>query len=168
MSSQVFLSHSVASADKPLLEHVEHECAQLGIELYLAEREFAPTTVTDKIRGAIQSSDCVIVLLTAAGKASSWVNQEIAIANEMEKPIVPLLEEGVEAPGLIRERDQIRYRRGSFKDAFDRAVRFIGTLREKSTQASPPSEGDAFFAGVIVGAAIVVVIGLVLLALSEQ
>jgi hypothetical protein len=168
MGVRVFLSYSVAPADRPLLDHVEKECSNLGIGLYLAEREFSPTTVSEKLRGAIRTSDCVVVLLTASGSASSWVNQEIAIANEMSKPIVPLLEEGVEAPGLIRERDQIRFSREGFSEAFDRATRFIGSLRGQPSEPAESSDNTDLLVGIAIGAVIVVLVVLIVLAFSRE
>jgi hypothetical protein len=168
MGARLFLSHSVAEPDRPLLEHIEKECAQLGISLYLAEREFSPTTVTEKLRGAIQSSDCVVVLLTASGTMSAWVNQKIAIANEMSKPIVPLLEENVEAPGMIRERDQIRFSRTMFADAFERVTRYISSLKREPSGDSPVVDYDDLLLGMAIGAAIVAVVVIVILAFSRN
>ena len=168
MGVRVFLSHSVDKVDRPLLDHVEKECSNLGIGLYLAEREFSLTTVSEKLRGAIRTSDCLVVLLTASGLASSWVNQEIAIANEMSKPIIPLVEEGVEAPGLIRERDQIRFSREGFSEAFERATRFIGTLRSQPPTSTAKDDNADFLLGMTVGAAIVVLVVLLVLAFSKE
>jgi hypothetical protein len=168
MVARIFLSHSIETVDRPLLDHVDQSCAELGIELYLAEREFSPTTVTEKLRNAIRSSDCVVVLLTASGTHSAWVNQEIAIANELAKPIVPLLEEGVDPPGLIKERDQIRFRRDSFSDAFERATRFIQSLGSR-TAATPQSESrDDFLIGLTLGLTIAVVVLLIFVAWSKK
>jgi len=169
MPTQAFLSHSVSPTDRPLLDHVESQCATLGIDLYLAEREFAPSSLTEKIREAIGDSDCVIVLLTTSGASSSWVNQEIAIANELAKPIVPLLEEGVDPPGLIRERDQIRFDRSRFAEAFDRATRFIGKLRApRPEQAEEPKDNTDLLLGIAIGATIVAVIVLLIVAMSKE
>ena len=168
MGVQVFLSHSVAASDRPLLDHVERECAQLGIGLYLAEREFSPTSVTEKIRGAIRGSDCLVVLLTTSGNASSWVNQEIAIASEMSKPIVPLLEDGVDPPGLIRERDQIRFNRTRFSEAFGRVTRFLESLRGARSASDTEENYDQILLGIAIGAAVTAIVILLVLAFSKE
>lgn len=164
-----FVSHSVSPVDRPLLDHVESECREIGFELYLAEREFAPETVTQKIRGAISTSDCVIVLLTESGASSSWVNQEIAIAHEMSKPIIPLLEEGVKAPGLIAERDQIRFTRSSFGESFTRVRRYLHsrTPPPAPSLSTLPDDNDLAI-GIAIGFTFAIVLVVMVYAMTRQ
>lgn len=168
------MSHSVSPEDRALLDQVEAELGSIGVSLYLAERAFAPTSVTEKIKGAIQSSDFVVVLLTKAGASSSYVNQEIAIAETLAKPIIPLLEEGVAPPGIIGERDQIRFSRGSFRAAFGRVTDYVRKnfpAPEEKVEAPAPAVSDKtddLLLGIGIGLAIAAVVILLVWALTRE
>jgi hypothetical protein len=123
--SQVFISHSTSEADAPLVGALEAACNAVGLVPYLAGREFAPSSVADKLRAALVASDYLMAVLTPASVVSPWVNQELAMARELEKPIIPLLEQGTPAPGFISGRDQIRFSREDFGAAVKRAVEYI-------------------------------------------
>jgi hypothetical protein len=164
----VFLSHSVGAADQPILARLDAEFQNLGVGVYVAEREFSPTTPTVKIRDAIASSQVVVVLLTSAGTSSAWVNTEVGIALEQGKPIVPLVEEGVEPKGPIKERDQIRFSRDHLEDAVERVTRFIKAVREQAASTEPPSQEEDFAAGVAVGAIVMLVVVLIVVALASR
>jgi hypothetical protein len=161
----VFLSHSVNKRDLPILSRLDRAWREAGAEVYLAEREFSPTTVTEKVRGAIARSDVVVVLLTATGTASSWVNAEVGIALELAKPIVPFVEEGVEPPGPIRDRNQIRFSRKNPEEAISRATSFLESLKRPE---SAVHDGDDFAAGLVVGVVLAVVVVLLIVALTRQ
>jgi hypothetical protein len=133
MDGRVFISHRTNKGDAILLRAIMKGCREAGLAPYLAEREFSPTSVTEKLRSAIRDCDFLVALLTEGGAVSVWVNQELAIGNEMGKTIIPLLEAGTDPPGFIRERDQIRFERVLFDEALSRAVGFM--LRVKADQA---------------------------------
>jgi hypothetical protein len=165
MQLNVFLSHSVNERDRPILTRLESEWRRAGAEVYLAEREFAPTTVSQKVRGAIAQADVVVVLLTQAGTASSWVSAEVGIALELAKPIVPFVEEGVDPTGPIRERDQIRFNRRNPEEAIARTTRFLESLKQPSAHADT---GDEFAAGLMVGILLAAVVVLLIVALAQD
>jgi hypothetical protein len=158
MQLNVFLSHSVNERDRPILTRLESEWRRAGAEVYLAEREFAPTTVSQK-------ADVVVVLLTQAGTASSWVSAEVGIALELAKPIVPFVEEGVDPTGPIRERDQIRFNRRNPEEAIARTTRFLESLKQPSAHADT---GDEFAAGLMVGILLAAVVVLLIVALAQD
>jgi len=126
MGFNVFVSHSVSREDHPLLAELGERARSIGIDLYLAERDAQPgTQLSTKVRNSILRADLVFALLTQEGAASAWVNQEIGVAHELRKRIVPMVEEGVKAPGMIAEMEQIRFNRGRSSEAFDRVARFL-------------------------------------------
>ena len=109
MSFEVFLSHSLGSGDLPLLSDLQDRSDSLGIRLYFAERDpQLGTSVTAKVTTAISRADVVLALLTERGASSAWVNQEIGYAIGQGKIVVPLLEEGVEAPAMLIGREHVR------------------------------------------------------------
>lgn len=94
MPYTVFISHS--SEDLPWVDIIARQLQLHGITPILAQ-DVRPTTdpqyITDKVKGLIQQSDCVVVLLTKAGVQSNWVHQEIGYALD-KKPLIPVAEGG--------------------------------------------------------------------------
>jgi len=98
---QVFVSHK--TDELPLLEGLVNALNQVGISVYIAERSPWPGNYLydQKIIPAIATSDCMLVLLTSNSAYSPDVNQEIGIARSHTKPIVALVEKGVQIKGLL-------------------------------------------------------------------
>ncbi len=73
----------------------------LGISVYLAEHDPQPgTLLAKKVQAAIRRSHTVIVLITTTSINSAYVQQEIGIAHECRKPIIPIVEKGVDTRQL--------------------------------------------------------------------
>ncbi len=155
MTFEVFLSHSVAPDDTPLLAELERRGEPFGIHFYLAERDVQPgRSLSVKIRTAILRADLVVALLTKHGVASPWVNQEIGFAKE-RKRIVPLVEAGVKPTGIIAEMEQVRFDRDRPSEAFDRVTNFLQRLK-----------ADKEFwevVAIVAGAALVIVLAIIVL-----
>jgi hypothetical protein len=94
MAYKVFLSHS--SADAKWVTWIAGNAQQVGIEIYLYEYDPQPgRLLSDKIETAIQSSDALVVLLTAHSELSAYVQQEVGYAKALKKVVVPLVQPGV-------------------------------------------------------------------------
>ncbi len=99
MGLKVFLSHS--AKDKSVLGNIVEETRHLGINLYLYEHDLQPgTMIADKVKKEISGADLFVVLLTKESQYSAYVQQEIGIAEGANKPVVPLVESGVEDRSL--------------------------------------------------------------------
>src|SRR2546422_972197 len=95
MGLSVFFSHNVQ--DKGLVDSLNAEAEQGDINIYTSDGDVqAGEYVDKKIRERISASDALVVLLTARGVASPYVQQEIGVALALGKPVVPLVERGVE------------------------------------------------------------------------
>jgi hypothetical protein len=89
-----FLSHSMLDAAE--VEKVHTAIAALGVHVYLAEHDPQPgTSLAAKVTTAIRASDAVVVLLTKSAAESPWVQQEIGVAHEAGKLIVPIRQSGI-------------------------------------------------------------------------
>lgn len=99
MGLSVFFSHNVQ--DKGLVDSLKAEAEQGDIQIYTFDEDVrAGQYVDQKIREKIKASDAVVVLLSAEGVASPYVQQEIGAALALGKPVVPLVEKGVEIQRL--------------------------------------------------------------------
>lgn len=78
------------------------QAAAAGMDVYLAEHDVQPgQSLAEKIRLAILQSDAVVVLLTKAGAASAYVQQEIGVAVAAGKPLVPIVQDGPENLAML-------------------------------------------------------------------
>jgi hypothetical protein len=165
MTFTIFLSHSTGETDRSLFDRVRHELKDADVEVYIAEREFAPATPSEKLKAAMARSGVVVVLMTKTGEFSSWVHTEIGMAIQASKPIVPLVEEGLDPTGPLRERDQIRFDRHHPEDALERVVRFIRSMKQPS---EPRPNLDPFVTGFVVGATLAFFVILLILAVASE
>ncbi len=95
MGLSVFFSHNMQ--DKELVDSLKAEAKQGDIDIYTFDGDVqAGEYVDKKIRERIGASDALVVLLSAQGVASPYVQQEIGVALALGKPVVPLVEKGVE------------------------------------------------------------------------
>jgi hypothetical protein len=96
---RLFLSR--ATADRAVVEWVAAQMRATGSEIYLAEEDPQPgRLLADKVVQEVQASDGVLVLLTAKGHASPYVHQEVGLARASRKPIIALVEDGVDLGAL--------------------------------------------------------------------
>jgi hypothetical protein len=96
---EVFLSHATGDAEHIAL--VRPQIEALGISVYAAEDDPKPGTVlVEKLEAAIERCSAVIVLLTGNSVESAFVQQEIGIARRCGKPIVPIVEKGIDTRKL--------------------------------------------------------------------
>lgn len=81
MVYQVFVAHTEAEEDKPLIGQCINWLETNNIEYYLAELSLEPDKpLPVKIENAIKTSDCVLLIQTKKGALSTWVQQEAALA----------------------------------------------------------------------------------------
>jgi nucleoside 2-deoxyribosyltransferase len=91
----IFISH--AMKDKSLLQNIVDIIAPYGVKIFVAEHYFElQSTVSDKIKKMLNDCDIGLVLLTENGFNSGFVREEIGYLVAMNKPIVLLLEKGLE------------------------------------------------------------------------
>jgi nucleoside 2-deoxyribosyltransferase len=95
MTTSVFLSH--AGADIDLVRKVERHAEPLDVETYVYEDDAEPGgRLAAKLKERIRGSDAVIVLLTRASEHRPSVHAEVGIALALGKPVIPVLEVGLD------------------------------------------------------------------------
>lgn len=96
MAYSVFLSHS--STDSKWVRWIKDNAQNAGIAVYLYEHDPQPgNLIAHKVRTAIQQCDALVVLLTASGQSSAYVQQEVGAAKMANKLIIPLVQPGINA-----------------------------------------------------------------------
>jgi TIR domain len=62
------------------------------------------------LAGAIQSVDCVVLVLSRGSMASAWVEEEYSLALTHRRQVVPVLIDDVEPPGFVAGRTWVDFR----------------------------------------------------------
>jgi hypothetical protein len=95
MATSVFLSHSAADAE--LVRKVANHAQPLEVSTYAYEDDpQAGRPVASKLEERIRNADALIVLLTRNSQHRPSVHTEVGIARTLGKPIIPVIEIGVD------------------------------------------------------------------------
>lgn len=95
MPTNVFLSH--AAADIELVRKVANHARPLAVGTYADEDDpQAGGEVAGKLEARIRESDAVLVLLTRNSQHRPSVHTEVGLARALGKPIIPVIEVGVD------------------------------------------------------------------------
>jgi len=135
-----------------------------GIELYRFDHDVQPgTELPAKVKAAISGPDLVVVLLTAHGQRSAWVQQEIGIAEAAGKRVVPILEKGATAPGVLVGREHIALDPTDPSDALRATAEFLqrSAARKQIREAEEAQRRAS-------GAALAFLVGLFILGASRE
>lgn len=139
MGYKVFISHS--TRDQGLVVALAKLFTTYGLEVFVAEWYLTPGgRLNEKVFKQIDSADSVLVLLSKDGMRSNWVQQEIGYALRCEKPVIPLVETGVQQQdlGALQGRAYIKYDPSAPQAALLTASTFISSLKltkDKQQQA---------------------------------
>lgn len=96
---EAFLAYS--SQDRALAQDLRGSLEQAGVDVWRdIDRLKAGAFFSLELEQAIRRAEALIVLITAAARASQWVHNEILFAQDIKKPIIPLMMEADIAPPL--------------------------------------------------------------------
>lgn len=132
MAYKVFISHS--SRDQGLVISLANLLSKFGVEVFVAEWYLSPGERLDtKVFGQIEKSDCVVALLTREGIRSGWVHEEIGYSLQRNRPIIPIVEKGVDPKDLaaLQGRDYIEYNPDQYQQALMKLSTYVGSLKLK-------------------------------------
>ncbi len=136
MPYKVFISHS--SRDQGLVISLANLLSKFGVEVSVAEWYLAPgESIDTKVFREIDTSNCVVVLLTQEGVRSTWVQQEIGYALKIPKRIIPLVEKGTDIGdlGALQGKEYIEYNPYQPQQALIRLSTYVHSLKlEKEEQ----------------------------------
>jgi hypothetical protein len=131
MSFTVFISHSMAAEDRPIVNDLMARLRARAIEPYLAERDPQPgLPLSSKILERIGLSDLVTVFWTRSGASSEWVNQEVGAARAKGKHVIPLVEKGVIVKGLLEGVERVDFDRNHPESALESLEEFLARKRD--------------------------------------
>ena len=126
--ADVFVSYS--RRDSEFVTRLAESISAGGKEVWLDTEGIADAEVfPEAIKRAIEGSDAFLFVITPASVSSSYCENEVDHAREMQKRIVPVLREPVadsELPAEIRDRNWIPF---TDQDGFESSLeRLLGAL----------------------------------------
>jgi hypothetical protein len=88
--AHVFISHS--KQDVEFVRYLKTLLEQQGIPVWLDESRLTPSTRWwNEIETSIDTCGALIVVMSPNGKESDWVEREVLLAEQLKKPIFPVL-----------------------------------------------------------------------------
>lgn len=135
MAYRVFISHS--AQDQGLVISLSNLLSKFGVEVFVAEWYLTPGERLDKkVLEQIKKSDCIVALLTRNGMRSSWVQQEIGYSLQRDKPVIPMVEKGIEPKDLaaLQGREYIEYDRYQYQQALGKLSTYVKSLKLKKEE----------------------------------
>jgi nucleoside 2-deoxyribosyltransferase len=88
--------------DLKTIELATGQMREAGIDGYVAERDVQlGANLSAKLAQAITRSDCFVAFLTQGGSASAYVQQEIGFAVAYRKPVITIVEKGLQPQGFL-------------------------------------------------------------------
>lgn len=97
MASDIFLSY--CRADRPLAEQFVSTAAARGLEVWFDEEIEGGEDWREKIVEALGAARALVILFSDHSNASRQLIKELAIADNLQKPIVPVLVSNCEPKG---------------------------------------------------------------------
>lgn len=133
---RVFVSHS--EKDRELTDRIADYIRRCGQHPYIAESlenpDLGKKIWEEKINGAIQISNVVLVLWTQNSLMSQAVQYEIARAKTIGKRIIPAIESSLNPPDILRE---LVYTKFDYNDHVQATKAIIRSLLNYEAQAQP-------------------------------
>ena len=145
----VFISHSKADVD--IVKKLHSALEQSGIKVYVAEFYPEPgKLLSEKVTKQIELSDCFLVLLTQEGVKSNWVQQEIGVAKQAKRLIIPVVEKGIKITGLLEGVERIELDRENLWNTIESINNYATHLKVKKEQAEEAARASATVAGIAI------------------
>jgi nucleoside 2-deoxyribosyltransferase len=140
MAYKVFVSHS--TRDQGLVMALTNILSKFGVEVSVGKWYLVPDqNIPPRDLNKIKNSDCVVALLTPNGIRSKWVQQEIGYALNAKKPLIPLVEKGMDPKelGALQDKDYIEYDPRQPNQALIKTSTFVKTLKLKKVEREKAS-----------------------------
>jgi len=113
----VFIAHSFDEIGRSYAYQLTKFLSLLGFEVATGEG-FSPEKVSTKVKRRLLAQEIVLAIVSER-EEFTWLLQEMTGANFIEKPLVALVEEGVDfKSGVLGDLEYIRFTKGRVADCF--------------------------------------------------
>jgi hypothetical protein len=149
----LFISYESSNLDK--VGHIKKYLADhpLFEPLIVADKRRANDALSDLVKDGIESSYCVIPILSPQSFKTQWINQEIGYAIGIKRKIKPIVEIGIlkDLKGFVHSQNQcpytytfrpIPYKSSENKDFMNKFRLLIKDLEEELGLDQKPSKSE--------------------------
>jgi hypothetical protein len=141
-TGHVFISY--AREDQRYVRKLEFRLRKRGFKTWMDEHIDSGDRWSRTIVQAIQDSAALVVVMTPDAWDSEWVEKEILLAQQEEKPIFPLLLRGQVLPILIdTQYDDVTNRKLPAEEFYERLKQAIEVQSEEDSEVEESESGDA-------------------------
>ncbi len=151
MAVKVFISHSVAPQELAFVNGVADAAAQRQAVPMIPDRAWNPSVeaLPNRIAEQIKDADYVVAIASSYGQHLAWLNQEIAYAKQLLKPLLIVADAGI---AIAQDFDLIRIDRAN-------PIATLALVSNKIQMLVNDKQAQALLKGLVIG-------GLVLLFLK--
>jgi hypothetical protein len=152
----IFFSHT--GRDRDWCEWLAREAESMGVRAYLAEHDARPgEPLAEKVKRHIRGSNAFVVLLTENTAGSTYVHQEIGVAVDQGKLVIPLVQPGAGRHQLAML-DGTEYISFDFRQPHTGKENFAAALRRLAEKQRKQDEVETLIALGLVFALLVFVL----------
>lgn len=133
MTFKVFISSSVR--DIGIVEELRETLERYGITSITSREIPINVPIEQYLRHQIHNSDCFLAIIGRGGSQSENVNFELGIATSLNRPVIPVVEEGSVIPQNLANRQYILINRDQPRLSYENAAKYLKKLEvEKETR----------------------------------
>jgi len=130
-----FLSY--ARADAPFALRLADDLRASGVDLWIDQRDIAPSQRWDRaVEAALRDCAAVVAVLSPRAVASENVLDEIGLAIDCRKDVIPLLYEACDVPMRVSRMQRVDFT-GDYREALEHCRAVLGAER----RPAPPARG---------------------------
>lgn len=136
VDTRIFVSH--APEDLETVQEVLSPIRNLPVDVALAGEAVEPGRTRRTLEGQLANSQLLVSMLTDAGAAHYWVNQELGYAVAKGLPIVPVVEDESYQRGYIEGTDGVEFDHADLeRTIFDLLCRLRSELEPLGSLSTP-------------------------------
>lgn len=133
MGYKVFLSHNVARDDYSLVAHITNSLTRHGVEVFVPEwyPRYIRETLNRFASAQIAASDLVLAIVTSPSSRSTKMAAEIGFALGKGKPVVALVEGGINTEGFLATAPRLEFTRLPLNSYYQAAEEVVEHVKKK-------------------------------------
>ena len=141
MTDKIFFSYS--RVDTPFVLKLANDLRNAGANIWLDQLDIPPGAHWDnEIEAALNSSTCVLAIISPRSMESNNAMDEISYALEQNKKVIPVLLTNTETSFRLRRLQRIDFT-GEYEKGIKQLLKAIQVTNDTTDKAATPGVGDA-------------------------
>jgi len=129
----VFISHDINDFD--VVMRLYELLKASGIEVYMPHITYDPPSGSAlNVEEKIRRSDYVLAIIAKEGPRKELVHYELGCARAYKKPIIALIEKGVEPPPYLTDREYVYFDPANMERSIEYVIEFLNKVRVRKQE----------------------------------